>query len=765
MFWLDWILVIVPLLLVVFIGCKSQKYVKGVSDFLAASRCAGRYVVAVAGGEAAMGLISVIAIVEREYHCGFAFSFWSRLNTPMTMLFGLTGYCVYRFRETRAFTMGQFLEMRYNRPLRVFAAILQSISGVVNYALFPAVSARFLIYFLGLPPYFKFLGMNMDSAALLMVAFLGLALAIVMLGGQVTIMVTDCVQGILSYPMYVVIVGYIIYRFSWSETMAPTLLNRVPGESFMNPYDIQNLRDFNLAFVLIGMCSSILNRISWSSAVGYNAAARNAHEQKIGGLLGTWRSGLSTMMFTLLAISAITYMNHKNYAKEALDVRTQLAQTVIEDVGADKKFDAARAELIKEFKAMKPVYRGVEKPLSQKDNLDSIYFEMTRKKLENIEDGKRVAQTFKTIYGQMLVPIALREMFPIGVTGVFCALMIFAMVSTDTTYMHSWGSIILQDIIMPFIKRELSPAEHLKLLRVCIFGVGLFAFFFSLFFAQMDYILMFFQITGAIWMGGAGPVIVFGLYSKRGTAAGAFAALIAGSSIATSGFIFQKIWAQHMYPWFAAKGWVPAMDNFLRTVSAPLDPYIKWQMTPERFPINSQEMTFIAMFMAVSLYIIVSAITGRGKTFNLDKMLHRGKYAIESGFVKEKWSFRNAFSKIIGITSEYTLGDKILAWSVFGYSFVYNFIIIFLMVVVWNVIKPWPMEWWSHYFFITGILVVGIIGVVSTVWFTIGGIVDLRQLFIDLAKRDASAIDATDNGRVVKDKDDDVISPELEPND
>ena len=107
---------------------------------------------------------------------------------------------------------------------------------------------------------------------------------------------------------------------------------------------------------------------------------------------------------------------------------------------------------------------------------------------------------------------------------------------------------------------------------------------------------------------------------------------------------------------------------------------------------------------------------------------------------------RNLFSRLIGITPEYTLGDKVIAYSVFFYSVVYSVGIIFFAIVIWNLISPWPKEWWTIKFYITTLLVPGIVGVVSTVWFLIGGIHDARQLFIDLEKR---VEDPDDNGQIL----------------
>ena len=750
MFWLDWIIVFIPLLVVLVIGLKSQKYVKSVADFLAAGRVAGRYVICVASGEAGMGLISLVAMWEMYYSCGFAVSFWSAIAAPLGLIFGLTGFCTYRFRETKAMTMGQFFEMRYNRAFRIFAAVLQSISGVINYAIFPAVGARCMMYFLDLPVHFYVCGWKFSTFGLLMLLFLGIAVWIVTMGGQITIMVTDCVQGLVSYPLYAIIVAYIFYRFSWNGEMVPALMDRAPGESMLNPYDIKNMRTFNLFYVFVGIFSSIFNRMAWSGTQGYNVAAANAHEQKMGGLLGTWRAGFSTMMIVLLAVAGYTYMTHIDFKKEADSVHRQLTAKTMAEMAHEKRFDAIRQDVETLTKtgtvtpAMKEILKKDPKFDLSKPLDPGKYREAAQAAVATVDKG--TAQTIGTIYHQMLVPVALREMLPMGITGVLCALLIFLMISTDTTYMHSWGSIIVQDIILPFRKTPFTPRQQLNLLRGIIAGVAVFAFLFSYFFAQMDYILMFFAITGAIWLGGAGPVIVFGLYWKRGTSAGAFAALGSGSFLAVAGILCQQTWAKYIYPFLEDTNLVKPVSWFFETVSAPFNPYIVWKVTPDRFPVNSQEIYFIAMMVAILLYVGLSLVTCR-KPFNLERMLHRGVYA-EEGKTLEKipWNIHTVFSKLIGIDSNYTRGDKILAWSVFLWSFGWGFLLCFVGIVIWNSIYQWPNHWWAIKFHITMLLVPGIVAVVSTIWFSIGGTVDLCRLFRRLKEKEE---DYLDDGRVV----------------
>ena len=277
------------------------------------------------------------------------------------------------------------------------------------------------------------------------------------------------------------------------------------------------------------------------------------------------------------------------------------------------------------------------------------------------------------------------------------------------------------------------------LLRAAAVGIGVCFFCGSFFMAQLDYINLFCVITTSIWMGGAGPVMVGGLYTRFGTTAGAFASLFSSILISGGGILVQRNWAEHIYPFLERMDWSVPLGNFLQTVSAPFAPYVVWQMDPVKFPVNSNELFFISMIAGIILYCGVSFLTLR-KPFDLDKMLHRN----EDAPAGEK---PGIFARILGIDENYTKGDKIIAWAVFVYSFVYSFAGCFVAVIIWNIFSPWGITGWSRYFFVVNLVVPTVIAVISTIWFSIGGIIDMKRMFRDLAARTA---DETDDGRVEK---------------
>ena len=112
------------------------------------------------------------------------------------------------------------------------------------------------------------------------------------------------------------------------------------------------------------------------------------------------------------------------------------------------------------------------------------------------------------------------------------------------------------------------------------------------------------------------------------------------------------------------------------------------------------------------------------------------------GYIRTK----NFFRKAIGITPDYTLGDKIIAYSTFIWSFGVAFLLFFVGTIIWNTFSPWPIEGWGWRLFIISVVVACGKALISMVWFMIGGIVDLRQLFRDLKAR--TQVNDLDNGMV-----------------
>ena len=110
---IDWIIVIVPMACLLGVAFYSKRYARDTVDYLAAGRVAGRYVLAVGALEGSLSVITLVAGCERNYQVGFSLGFWNAIITPIGLFIALSGYCVYRWRETRCLSVGQFLEMRY----------------------------------------------------------------------------------------------------------------------------------------------------------------------------------------------------------------------------------------------------------------------------------------------------------------------------------------------------------------------------------------------------------------------------------------------------------------------------------------------------------------------------------------------------------------------------------------------------------------------------------------------------------------------------
>ena len=741
----NWLIVLLPVAAILGMSIYCRRYIRDVADYLSAGRVARRYVICVGGMEEALGVLTLMQMMERNYLTGFAITFWQSALIVVTMVLSLTGYCIYRFRETRSMTLGQFLEMRYNRPLRVFASVLHNVADLLTEIILPALAARFFIYFFDLPAYFSVGGLRISTYVAVMLLTMSVALTIVLTGGAVALLVSDCIQGLICYPLFLIIVVFALCKFSWSDEILPVMFDRVGGESFLNPFDIENMRNFNIFMIFTAICTRIMNHAIWIGS-GFATSAKSAHEQKIASVLGTWRTGFSQLMIVLIGIMLIVMMNHRDFSDMARTTRTRLSGKVAAEVmpkELQSDFNSRIADIEEQTQQI-----GVDPQLSQKRNLDTPYMDAAEATLKKAPDSNQNTQKVRTLYQQLLFPVAMRTLLPRWMFGLFILLIVMIMISTDTSRILMISSCMAQDLVLPFLKKPMRTEHQLWLIRAFAVLVAAIFFFGSLLMDQIEYIQLFVVIVGAVWTGGAGAVMVFGLYSRFGTTAGAFASLIGGSVFSVSGMLISRNWADIVYPWLERRNLIPALGRFLETVSAPLNPYVVWKMDAQKFPINAYEILFLSLILSGSLYVIVSLLTYR-KPFNLERMLHRGKYADEQSKppVRVAWSLKTVFGKLIGINSEYTKSDRAIAYSVFAYTFIYRFGLTFVLVLICNIFLPWSKSAWGKYWFVTMIAVPFAVGLVTTVWFFIGGMIDLRHLFRDLEARKR---DYSDDGRVEK---------------
>ncbi|MCX6937956.1 MAG: sodium:proline symporter [Verrucomicrobia bacterium] len=639
---LDYWVMVVPLLFLSGLVVHTWRQLRSVADFMTGGRQAGPFLLSITTG----GAVLFIATFEVVGKAGLTLSWWQLISTPIAIALALSGLVVYRFRETRAMTLAQFFELRYSKRFRVFTGILGFAAGLVNFGIIPAVGARGLVYFMGLPAEFPLLGHTFPTYIPVMAALLALTLFKTLTGGFLTVLITNCVGGMLCQLIYVVVLGVLLTLFTWPQ-ISSVLLAQPAGQSLINPFDSLGLKDFNLGYIAMGAFLSIYGRGAWQNASAYQSAAVTPHASVMSDVLGNWRDIARMGVMTLLAVCALTFLRHPDFAVQAGNAHALIA-----------------------------------------------------------------AMPNAQIQSQMALPAAIGDFLPAGILGLFCLAMVLGVVGGDAIHLHSWGSIFVQDVLVSRRKIPFTPAQHIRALRLSMLGCAVFAFAFGVLFRQTEYIYMWWSVTTAIYVGGAGACVLGGLYWKKGTTAGAWAALLCGSLLSASGILARQIWG-------------------------------------EAFPLNGTQISVCAALLSGTVYVVVSLLTAR-ENYNLDRLLHRGIYADRTAQAAEIKSpqplevIKLKLLSLIGINKDFTRKDRWIAGGLFAWALVW--FSVFVVVSLWNLVSPWSAGAWTEYWQVAGLGIPVALTVIITIGFTWGGVCDVRDFFKRLQLR---SVNNLDNGTVV----------------
>ncbi len=152
----------------------------------------------------------------------------------------------------------------------------------------------------------------------------------------------------------------------------------------------------------------------------------------------------------------------------------------------------------------------------------------------------------------LAMPVFIGQFVPIGLMGILIAAMLAADMSTDSSYMLTWGSVIYNDIIGPiraFLKREpWGDKKGLLINRSIIACIGVFLLFFGLWYQPPGDLWTYLGVTGTIYLASMTTLLVACCYWKRANDWGAIGAIIVGAFMPVVTLILQKVgpWTQ----WF-----------------------------------------------------------------------------------------------------------------------------------------------------------------------------------------------------------------------
>jgi len=129
------------------------------------------------------------------------------------------------------------------------------------------------------------------------------------------------------------------------------------------------------------------------------------------------------------------------------------------------------------------------------------------------------------------MPYLLSQMVPAGMMGLLVAAMLAADMSTDSSYMLTWGSVIYNDILAPFHKGRWPERKGLRWNRSIIALIGVFLLFYGLWYPLKGDLWTYLGVTGTIYLASMSVLLIACCYWRRANSWGAVAAIAVGALV------------------------------------------------------------------------------------------------------------------------------------------------------------------------------------------------------------------------------------------
>ena len=298
---IDWVIVVVYLLLSVGIAFFVKRYAGNMTNFVSAGRAVGTWlgIATLTGTE--MGLITVMYSAQKGFTAGFAAFHIGVIAGIVALLIGLTGFIVVRLREHKVLTIPEYYEKRYGRRTRILGGIMLAFGGLLNMGLFLKVGAMFIVGITGMDP-------DGNALKVVMVVLLALVLVYTVIGGMISVVITDYIQFVILSVGLLVTAWLAVDLVGGLDNVFETV-DTYKGEAGFNPV----AADSSFGFEYVGWMFflGIVNCALWPTAVARALAMESTTALK---RQYTWSSisfAIRMIIPNLLGVCAFVYVMTK----------------------------------------------------------------------------------------------------------------------------------------------------------------------------------------------------------------------------------------------------------------------------------------------------------------------------------------------------------------------------------------------------------------------------------------------------------------------
>ena len=208
-----------------------------------------------------LGLITVMNFAQtgvKDYFSAFHIGLFGFI---VTLAIGLSGFVVVRLREMNVKSIPEFYGKRFGRKARLIGSFILVIGGMLNMGIFLNVGAKFIQAIFGFDN-------HDDTLKLIMIILLLMVLVYTMLGGMLSVVVTDYFQFVILSLGLIFCVFYSIYLLGWSNIFDG--IEKISEEPY-NPFISKGS-----SYIVFQVVLAFVSAVVWPTAITRALSMKNS---------------------------------------------------------------------------------------------------------------------------------------------------------------------------------------------------------------------------------------------------------------------------------------------------------------------------------------------------------------------------------------------------------------------------------------------------------------------------------------------------------